>query len=441
MMDNRDPWIYKTTDFGKTWRKISDGLPKGPLAYARVVAENPNRKGMLFAGTGNALYYTMNDGEAWKPLQGGLPHAPVSWIVVQKQYHDLVLSTYGRGFYIMEDITPLEQGVMEGPAAAETAKLAAPRPAYRMVQGGRALVNYWLKEPAKGPIEFEISDAKGALVRKLSEGTGRAGINRIAWDMRYEPPRTVALRTTPPENPHIWDAPRFQNSQTRPITHWGLAEAEVGPIAAPGVYTVKMIVDGKSYTQPLQILRTPDSHGSDADLQSSVRLQLKVRDDINTVSDMTNQIEWMRRQLEDQRKTVAGKDALLKAMAAIDLKLQDVEYKMITRADALSDDKYFQTAYKLYQNFIWLNGEIGTGAGDVAGTGDWGPTETAIGLVFGLEKQLAGVQAEYKSLMEKEVPAYNQGIAGSGLDPLKTTGAPPPPARTGGRFGGGDSDQ
>ena len=441
MMDNRDPWIYKTTDFGKTWRKISDGLPKGPLAYARVVAENPNRKGMLFAGTGNALYYTMNDGEAWKPLQGGLPHAPVSWIVVQKQYHDLVLSTYGRGFYIMEDITPLEQGVMEGPAAAETAKLAAPRPAYRMVQGGRALVNYWLKEPAKGPIEFEISDAKGSLVRKLSEGTGRAGINRIAWDMRYEPPRTVALRTTPPENPHIWDAPRFQNSQTRPITHWGLAEAEVGPIAAPGVYTVKMIVDGKSYTQPLQILRTPDSHGSDADLQSSVRLQLKVRDDINTVSDMTNQIEWMRRQLEDQRKTVAGKDALLKAMAAIDLKLQDVEYKMITRADALSDDKYFQTAYKLYQNFIWLNGEIGTGAGDVAGTGDWGPTETAIGLVFGLEKQLAAVQAEYKSLMEKEVPAYNQGIAGSGLDPLKTTGAPPPPARTGGRFGGGDSDQ
>ena len=95
-------------------------MPKGPLAYARVIAENPNRKGMLFAGTGNALYYSMDDGAAWKPLQGGLPHAPVSWIVVQKQYHDLVVSTYGRGFYIMEDITPLEQGVMEGPTAAET---------------------------------------------------------------------------------------------------------------------------------------------------------------------------------------------------------------------------------------------------------------------------------------------------------------------------------
>ncbi len=89
-MDNREPWVYKTTDFGKTWTKISDGLPKGPLAYARVVAENPNKKGNLFVGTGNALYYTLDDGGHWKQLQTGLPAAPVSWVVVQKQAHDLV---------------------------------------------------------------------------------------------------------------------------------------------------------------------------------------------------------------------------------------------------------------------------------------------------------------------------------------------------------------
>ncbi len=435
LMDNRDPWIFKTSDFGRTWTRISDGLPKGPLAYAHVLAENPNRKGMLFVGTGNALYYSMNDGETWKPLQAGLPHAPVSWVVVQKQYHDLVLSTYGRGFYIMEDITPLEQGVME--SAGDTAKLVTPRPAFRMVRGGRALLDYWLPKAATRPIECEILDARGALVRRLSPGTGHAGLNRFSWDLRYEPPRTVALRTTPPENPHIWDEPRFRNADTRPVTHWGLEEAEVGPIAAPGRYTVKMTVDGQSFTQPLEILKTPDSHGSDADLQSSVRLQIKMRDDIDAVSDMTNQIEWMRRQLEDQRKTAAGRDALLKAIAAIDLKLQDVEYRMITRADALSDDKYFQTAYKLYQNFIWLNGEIGTGAGDVAGSGDWGPTETAIGLVLDLERQLAAVQAQYQSVMENDVPAYNREIANSGIAPLKTTGAPPPPAAAGRRFGGG----
>ena len=438
LQDNRDPWIFKTTDLGKTWTKISDGLPHGPLAYARVVAENPNRKGMLFAGTGNALYYSLNDGGTWKPLQTGLPHAPVSWIVVQKEAHDLVVSTYGRGFFIMEDITPLEQGLMEPGAVTETAKLVAPRPAYRIVRGGRADLNFVLNAPVQKPVEIEIDDARGALVRKLTVAGGRSGLNRTSWDLRYEPPRAVALRTTPPENPHIWEEPRFEHQDTRPITHWGLAQAEVGPIAAPGKYTVKMTVDGQTSTAPLEILRTPDSHGSDADQQAAVRLQLKVRDDISAVSDMTNQIEWMRKQLEDEHKAVAGKAQLLQSIASIDKKLQEVEYKLITRADALSDDKYFITAYNLYQNLIWLNGEIGTGAGDVAGTGDWGPTETAVGLVLGLERQLAAVQAEYKTVMEKDVPAYNQSIAGSGIEPLKTTGAPPPPARTGGRFGGGN---
>lgn len=436
LMDNRDPWVYKTADYGKTWTKISSNLPTGPLAYARVIAENPNQKGMLFVGTGNSLYYTLNDGGSWKPLQQGLPHAPVSWVVVQKYYHDVVLSTYGRGFFIMEDITPLEQGVLETSSADSAAvKLVAPRPAYRMVRGGRALLSYWLKAAPKDPVTIEILDSTGALVTKLPNGTGRPGLNRVSWDMHHTAPRSVALRTTPDENPHIWEEPRFMNVDSRPITHWGLAQAEVGPIAAPGKYTVKLTVDGQSYTQPLEILRTPDSHGTDSELQSSVRLQLKVRDDITAVSDMTNQIEWMRKQLEDQQKTVQGKADLFKALDAINQKLKEVEYKLITRADALSDDKYFQTAYNLYQNFIWLNGEIGTGAGDVAGSADYGPTETALGLVFDLEKQLKAVQAEYKNVMEKDVPAFNQQIQGSGLDPLKTTGAPLPPGR-GGRFGG-----
>ena len=433
LMDNREPWVYKTADYGKTWTKISGGLPRGPLGYARVVAENPNRAGMLFVGTGNALYYTLDDGAHWQPLQNGLPAAPVSWVVVQKQFHDLVVSTYGRGLYILEDITPLEQGVTTESSAAEE-KLVAPRTAYRLLRGGRALLNYSLKGAPKDRVEIEILDSKGASVRKLAPPAGHAGLNRVAWDMRYESPRLVALRTTPPENPHIWEEPRFQNVATRPITHWGAAQAQVGPVAAPGVYTVRLTVDGQTLTAPLQIVRPPDSHGSDAELEASVRLQLKVRDDITTVSDMTNQIEWLRRQLEDQSKTLrgeGGKDALLQAMDGIDRKMQEVEYKLISRAEALSDDKYFSTAYKLYLNFIWMNGEIGTGGGDVAGAADYGPTETAIGLVLDLEKQLAAVQGEYRKLMDQEVPAYNQSIAASGGTPLKTTGAPPAAANAG----------
>jgi hypothetical protein len=148
-------------------------------------------------------------------------------------------------------------------------------------------------------------------------------------------------------------------------------------------------------------------------------LQLRVRDDISSVSDMTNRIESMRKQLEDDQKQFAGKDELLKKLDAIDQMMQAVEYQLITRADALSDDKYYPTAYKLYLQLIWLNGEIGGGAGDVAGTGDYGPTETEIGLVFGLEKELDKVKAEYANLMEKDVAAYNQSIAASGLSPLR----------------------
>ena len=431
LSDNRDPWLYKTTDFGKTWTKISDGLPKDhPLAYARVIAENPNKRGMLFAGTGNALYYSMDDGKTWKQMKDGLPAAPVSWIVVQKQAHDLVVSTYGRGIYIMEDITPLEQGAME-PSVTDAVSLIAPRPAYREPRGGRALLSYKLAAAPKGPVEIEILDAKGAPVAKLPPATAHAGLNRTTWDMHYPPPRLVALRTTPPEDPHIWEEPRFQGQDTRPITHWGIAQAEVGPIAAPGKYTMKLTVDGQSYTKPFDILRAPSAHGTDADMQSAVRLQLKVRDDISTVSDMTNQLEWMRKQIEDEKKTNAGKAELARAMDEIDRKMRDVEYKLISEAEALSDDKYYVTAYRLYLNFIWLNAEIGTGGGDVQGTGDWGPTETDQAMVGDLERQLQAVQTQYKGLMEKDVPAYNQSVSSGGIAPLKTTGAPAPPPRAG----------
>lgn len=439
LMDNRDPWLYKTTDFGKTWTKITGNLPHGgALTYARVIAENPNKKGMLFCGTGNAFFYSMDDGRNWTQFKEGLPAAPVSWIVVQKQAHDVVISTYGRGFYILRDITPLEQGVME-PGITETAKLVAPRTAVREVRGvPQAEISYFLKSTPGGPVDIEILDDKGALVRKLPPVTNaHAGLNRVIWDLHYDAPRLVALRTTPAEDPHIWELPRFEGQDTRPITHWGLAEAEVGPIAAPGKYTVKMTVGGASQTQPLEILLPPKSHGTPADIQSSVRLLLQLRNDISTVSDMTNQIEWMRKQLQDQEKTAQGKAAVLASMNDIDRKMQNVEYQLISRAEALSDDKYFQTAYKLYLNMLWLNGEIGTGAGDVAGGADWGPTETEQGLVFNLEGQLHKVQADYKTLMDRDVPAYNQKISSSGLAPLKTTGAPPAPIRQGGRFGGG----
>ena len=433
--ENRDPWVYRTNDYGKTWTKISNNLPTGhPLAYARAIAENPNKKGNLFVGTGHGFFYSLDDGATWKQFKQGLPAAPVTWIVVQKNEHDVVVSTYGRGIYIMDDITALEQGLME-PGAATTA-LATPRTAFREPRSARAVLDFKLSAVPKSPVEIEITDAKGATVAKVSNA-GHAGLNRVGANLVYPGPRLIALRTTPPENPNIWDEPRFNNAQTRGVTHWGIEGSANGPTAGPGTYTVKMTVDGQSFTQPLKVTMAPGSHGSDADVEASVRLELKVRDDISTVSDMANQLEWMRRQLEDEKKTVEGKAAVLAALSNIDKKLKDVELRLLSESEMLSDDKYYVEAYKLYLNFIWLGQEIGGGGGDTAGSADYGPTETQTQLVLDLEKQLAEAQVAYKGVMDKDVPAYNQQINGSGLKPLQTTGAPPAPPRAG-RGGGGN---
>ena len=131
---------------------------------------------------------------------------------------------------------------------------------------------------------------------------GATGLNRAHVGSALRSPQLIALRTTPPENPHILEEPRFRGQDSRPITHWGAAQAEVGPVVAPGKYTMRLTVDGESYTQPLEIVQDPSSTGSDADIRSQVKLQLRIRDDINSASDMVNQIEWMRKQLDDVQK-------------------------------------------------------------------------------------------------------------------------------------------
>jgi photosystem II stability/assembly factor-like uncharacterized protein len=476
LVDNRDPFIYKTTDMGKTWKPISGNLPKHPLSYVRTIAEDPNCAGLLFAGTGNGLYYSLDDGDHWTALQTGLPHAPVTWAVVQKEFHDLVVSTYGRGLYILDDITPLEQLAKNHSDAAVT--LFEPRAAYRFVRAPHAMLNFSLKtepkaEPKpepnaeakseakpepKNPTEIEILDSQGKVIRKL-ETTAHAGINRVKWDLRYESPRVIALRTVAPQNPHIWDEPRFRDSDSRPITHWGTKPSEVGPIVAPGKYTVRLKVEGQSYSQPLTILRDPRAPGSDADIELSVKTLLRICDNISRVSDSVNQIEWLRKQLEvvetmlrppkKQEKPKAAiaeqgdefdsepapappaaldeaqtkqKAELLKAAEDLDKKLQAIESRQVSQALQNSDDKYFVEPYRVYLNLLWLNAEVGTGGGDVAGGADFAPTDNQLDLLTTYETEIAAVDADYRKLLKEDLPAFNHILESSSLAPLVAAG-------------------
>ncbi|MCX5761921.1 MAG: sialidase, partial [Gemmatimonadetes bacterium] len=210
-MNNRDPFVYKTADYGKTWKAITNGIPRNNLSYAKVIAEDPVRRGLLYLGTENAIYVSFDAGEQWLPLQNDLPHAPVSGIIIQEHFNDLVISTYGRGFYILDDLAPIQQMTPEVMASA--AHLFAPRAAYRFrtitaPSSGYddpttgedpaygASINYFLKTAAEKAPVLTILDAQGRTVRTLT-GTNRAGINRVAWDLRDEPGVETRLLTSP----------------------------------------------------------------------------------------------------------------------------------------------------------------------------------------------------------------------------------------------------
>jgi photosystem II stability/assembly factor-like uncharacterized protein len=416
IMDDRDPYLYKTADYGRTWRKISDGLPKGhPLDYALTVAENPNRRGMLFAGTGHGLYYSLDDGGTWTQLKDGLPAAPVTWVAVQKRHHDVVVSTYGRGLYALHDATPLEQS--SEIAADAPAHLFTPRAAFRLGRSGRAEVNFHLK--ADGAAQLDVLD--GQEVIRTLKLRGRAGLNRTAWDLRHEGPKQVELRTLPPDNPFIWDEPRFKGQATRPVIHWGIQGPQrLGPIAAPGQYSVRLTLDGKSWTRPLQVVKDPSIATPDADLVASTRTQIRIRDDINATVDMINRLEVVRKQVEDilQANQDGGEAGVVEELRTFDKKALDVELALLSRTEMHSDDKWYVEAYKVYLSLLWLSGVVGTGAGDVAGGADHRPTDAALTWLAEIERELAAARVAFTTLMEKELPVVNGAITAKGLPPL-----------------------
>ena len=250
--NNRDPWVYKTNDYGKTWKLIVTGIPKSMLSYAHIIREDPVRRGLLYLGTENALYASFDDGEHWQPLQMNLPHAPVYGMTIQEHFNDLVISTYGRGIYILDDLSPLQ--MMTPEIAASNAYLFAPRAAYRWdgyngnVSGSDdqtagqnpptgAGINYWLKAAPQAAPTLTISDSSGKTVRTLT-GTRQVGLNRVYWDLNNESTKSPRMRTKPVNDAEFVLDP----DGTRDAPGFGTIAVRM----PPGRYTVKLTVDGQT---------------------------------------------------------------------------------------------------------------------------------------------------------------------------------------------------
>src|SRR5262249_12910972 len=181
----------------------------------------------------------------------------------------------------------------------------------------------------------------------------------------------------------------FKGRETRPVVHWGIEGAQVtGPIVTSGKYSVRLHINGQTFTRPFEVYKDPSITASDADLMASTAVQIRIRDDMSAAADMVNNLEIVRKQIEDDLKTNAGKPDAERALRDLDQKLLAVELRLVSRTELHSDDKWYVESYKVYQNLIWLNGVVNSGAGDVAGGADVRPNDASIGGLGGLTKVL-----------------------------------------------------
>ena len=422
-MNDRNPYVYKTTNYGKRWRSISNGIPKSVFSYTHWIHEDPVRKGMLYVGTENAIFISFDDGKNWMPFQNNLPHAPVHHMVTQEHFNDLVLATYGRGFWILDDVTPLRQ--LNEKVLKKNVHLFDLRQAYRMhpLRNGprpnaRALINYYLKDEPDGDVNIAILDYKGDTVRSL-KGTKKKGINRVSWNLRYEGAREAKLRTKPPHNPHLVEEKRFRKTWERegwyPIRSWGTYAGFRGFMVAPGTYSVKLTVGKTELTTDLVVLKDPRSEGTLANINDQVALLLQIRKDLNTVSDMISNIEWMKRQIEDLKTVMKGdeksKDIMEKG-DALYKKLQELEDQVFQPVLAEGDSKSFRFTNKLYSKLSVLTGDLASGDGFHPGSVDFAPNKQQQEVYKVLKGRVDNYQSEFNRLIGKDVADFNQ-LAGS----------------------------
>jgi photosystem II stability/assembly factor-like uncharacterized protein len=447
-VDDRDPFIFKTTDYGKTWKPISSGIPKSPFSYVHVVREDPFRKGMLYAGTENGLYLSFDDGAHWRPLQSKLPHAPVSWLTVEARFHDLVVATYGRGFFILDDVTPLEEWSEQVHDSSE--RLFPPVPAYRLravsqpayaptgtAEGKNgpdgALLSYWLKKAVPKPkktsddeeeakekpplVQLRIFDSTGARVRSL-RGTNEAGMNRVVWDLRYDPIPDVRLRATPKGNPHLWEEKRFVGKDRRPVLYYGIEDATRGPLVPPGRYTVKLRVGDREATAAVEVRKDPGSAGTSADVEAESKLSFATYKDSIAAAEMLGELEWTRVQLEQLKKRLAAakaEESLVAPVSGLRQKAEEVEALLLQPTIAEGDQKSFRGPLGLFLKFVWLNAEVSTGAADVSGNPDLAPTQPERDVFELLDRQLDDARRKFRSLYDESVPDFNRTMAAKGM--------------------------
>jgi photosystem II stability/assembly factor-like uncharacterized protein len=464
--DDFRPYLYRTTDFGATWTKITNGIPADQ--FTRVVRSDRRRRGLLYAGTERGAFVSFDDGGTWQPLQLNLPIVPITDLAVRDD--DLVAATQGRGFWILDDLTPLQQL----PATAlPAAHLFTPRPAWRTGgyapentprnQGKNApqgvVVNYWIgNDVAPGTaVKLAFLDSSGAVIRELEgkvestadEEKAKAEAEKRKAAAAKEPPRGTAPKigvkseggeaeaaapaAEPEEDP---DAKKSKEKELNklPASHhglnrfaWNLRHPEAkkfeglvlwggggdGPRVTAGAYGVRLTIGDRTLTTNAEVRQDPRSSATASDLKQQYDFLLEANRKLSEINESIGRIREVRKQLTDLREK-AGSDEQGKRVV---LAAKDLDTKMTVVEEALYQTKLRSPQDPL--NFpIRLNDKIASVA-DSAAVGDFAPTAQQRAVYQQLVAKADAELAKLKALWETDLPALNALVRESQVPAIK----------------------
>jgi photosystem II stability/assembly factor-like uncharacterized protein len=419
--DDYRPYVFKTSDYGKTWTKITGAIPDG--VFVRVVREDSKRKGLLYAGTETGVLVSFDDGGHWQTLQQNLPTVPVHDLTVKDD--DLIAATHGRSFWVLDDVAPLRQITAE--MSKENAHLYAPALAYRGPwSGGRprgpggqnppygVILDFYLKaEPVKKEVVvLEILDSQGKTIRKFSSHakppaeaaeyadysdteeeddageklSATAGMNRFVWDLRYPPVPRI---------------PGFTSSE--------YGQGLTGPQVVPGKYRARLAAGGKSQEVAIEVRLDPRMHTSDAELEKQFELRKKIYDRLVADYAAVNELRDLRKQLRALESRLRGdkkRSEVHSSAASLLKKLDDVEKNLINpKLQGTQDTLHFGNG--IDAKYALLAGGVDSA--------DTAPTASEYELYTELEKPMAAALDQWKSLLAKDVAEFNSLAQRSGL--------------------------
>jgi photosystem II stability/assembly factor-like uncharacterized protein len=396
-LDDRAPYIYRTSDYGKSWVKITSGI--GAEDYVHAIREDPVRRGLLYAGTEHGVYVSFDAGSHWQSLSLNLPDVQVPSLVVEGK--DLVIATHGRSFYILDNITPLRQ--LTPQLAQARLHLFEPAVTTRSLEQGAA-VYYYLRS-ASDSVKIEILDSRGEVIRSFTgvhKPGEKASEPAVPTFGRFGPPSRV--ETGAGLQRFVWDL-RHEGFTSFPgMIFW--AAGNRGPRAVPGQYQVRLTAGGETQTRSFEVRKDPRlTEVTQADLQAQFELAIRVRDKVSEANEAVILIRGIKSQV-DERTAAANDRRITSAGEALKARLSAVEEEIYQVRNRSNQDPL---------NYpIKLNNKIAALLGQIDG-GDGRPTEQSQVVFTELSERLAAQLTQLNVVLDRDLEAFNKQLAGKKL--------------------------